>query len=692
MIETVNQYHNLGFSVIPIGENKQPAVKWKAHQVSLIEPNVNYFSGNNPSGIGIVCGKVSGGFEIIDIDTKYDLIGTIYAEYKAAINKLNPSLLKKLVVESTPSGGYHFMYRCQVVEGNMKLANRPTLESERNETYIKQIELGKSEHDAREAEKGDKVRVLLETRGEGGYVQVAPTKGYSLIYGEFSKVQEITVEERQTLLDCARSFNQYFEPAPIKREQQKIVSANENPFESFNESGDILTLLESHGWEIRGKKGGSKTYLLRPGGTQDKSAEWDESKRCFYVFTTSSAFEGSKGYNASQVLAKLKFNDDYKETVKWLVDNGYGNHAPKDTTNYTYTPKQISAAPISKINIDADDFSFLATIDEADKFIEQKRNGTFKQGAKTGIPEFDRFWRFKEGEFDMILGHDNVGKSTVSWYFALLDALFNDYHYVIFAGENKVGSVKLKLMEFYLCRKIEAISDQEFADAKKWVESKFDFIRNDESYNYMDIINMGTAMLKRKPKIKMIAEPYNILERDSNGNDHQFDQKAMNALRLFIRKTGIGLTLNVHASTEALRRTYPKEHEWFGYPQPPNKADAEGGGKFTGRADNFMVIHRMTNHPTEWIWTEVHVQKLKEYETGGQITPKTEPFKIRLCQNGTGFETVSGYNAILEYWKSKQSLPPSLKPNLEAFELERKPISEPRVNPKEILESDIVPF
>ena len=538
MIEIANKYHNLGYSVIPIIDNKQPWGSWKPNQKQRIEPNINYFGSPKLKGTGIVCGLVSGGFEIIDIDTKYDLTGTVYSEYKAAINKLDPNLLKKLVVESTPSGGYHFMYRCQVVEGNMKLANRPTTAEERNETYLKQIQAGSSETVARDAEKADKVRVLLETRGEGGYVQVAPTAGYSLIYGDFSKVQEITVQEREILLNCARTFNQYFEPAPIKREQQKIISANENPFDAYHKTGDVLTLLENHGWKITGTKGNSKTYLLRPGGTLDRSAEWDEEKRCLFVFTTSSVFEGDKHYNPSAILAKLKFNDDYKETVKWLVENGYGNHAPKDTTNYTYAPQQQKTiAPVSKINTEANDFSFLATIDEADKYIEQKRNGTFKQGAKTGIPDFDRFWRFKEGEFDMILGHDNTGKSTVSWYFALLDALFNDYHYVIFAGENKVGSVKLKLMEFYLCRQIEAMDEKEFLDAKFWVESRFDFIRNDESYNYMDIINMGTVMLKKKAKFKMIAEPYNILERD-NGNDHQFDQKAMNALRLFIRKTG----------------------------------------------------------------------------------------------------------------------------------------------------------
>ena len=98
-----------------------------------------------------------------------------------------------------------------------------------------------------------------------------------------------------------------------------------------------------------------------------------------------------------------------------------------------------------------------------------------------------------------------------------------------------------------------------------------------------------------------------------------------------------------------------------------------------------MVVHRMTNHPTEWIWTEIHVQKLKEYETGGQITPKTEPFKLRMCHKGTGFETVSGYNAVLEYWKNKQQLKP-MHPSTDFNEPQ--PISEPKQRVPYISQTD----
>lgn len=53
--------------------------------------------------------------------------------------------------------------------------------------------------------------MLIETRGEGGYVVAAPSPGYQFIHGKPNACPLITTIERDTLLDIARSFNQYYE-------------------------------------------------------------------------------------------------------------------------------------------------------------------------------------------------------------------------------------------------------------------------------------------------------------------------------------------------------------------------------------------------------------------------------------------------------------------------------------------------
>ena len=110
MIDIAKKYTSFGLSIIPIGESKLPIGMWKENQTKIIEPNSNFVS-DKLKGIGIVCGKVSGGLECIDIDEKYSLDKKLFSEYKKSISELDKDLLKKLVVQKTPSGGYHFLYK-----------------------------------------------------------------------------------------------------------------------------------------------------------------------------------------------------------------------------------------------------------------------------------------------------------------------------------------------------------------------------------------------------------------------------------------------------------------------------------------------------------------------------------------------------------------------------------------------------
>jgi hypothetical protein len=674
--ESAITYHNFGLSVIPINETKIPIGKWKQSQEKRLLPNGSF---DNAYGVGIVCGKVSGNLEVIDIDCKYDLTGNLFNDYKKLINSIDKNILPKLVVEKSTNGGYHFLYRCSEIARNVKIASRPTIDSEREESkqkaYAEAIKKEEKEDKAIElsekAYKNDTERVLLETRGEGGYVACCPTKGYEMVFGSFGKINEITPNERKILFDCARTFNSVYEKPYVKKESQAIIESNSSPFEEWNERGDVLDFLLSEGWTLNHTTG-HRNFLLRPGGTGKWSAEYSTEKRLLYVWTKSTVFTDEKAYNPSQVLCMLKFNEDYSSCSKWLVSQGYG----KFTQQHKKSEYKQPTVEYSVSEGD-DDFSFLATKEDTDLYIEQKRNGTFKKGAKTGIPSLDKYWRFKEAQLDMILGHDNSGKSMISWFFSVLDCLFNDQYYIVFAGENKTGAVKCRLMEFYIGRSVKDMLDAEYSRAKLWVENHYEFIRNDELFTYQDMINIGKKMVRKFPKFrKFIIEPYNVLDKRTN-NEHQYDYRAMLDLRLFIRKSGIGVLLNIHAASEALRKTYPKEHEWGGYVMPPNKSDAEGGGKFPNKADNFAVIHWMADHPTEKEWTHLHIQKIKEYETGGQRTNRFEPYKLKMVAGGCGFEDSYGFNPIADYW-SKQGAQSSLSANTEFLKEEPKPISSPK--------------
>jgi hypothetical protein len=117
-------------------------------------------------------------------------------------------------------------------------------------------------------------------------------------------------------------------------------------------------------------------------------------------------------------------------------------------------------------------------------------------------------------------------------------------------------------------------------------------------------------------------------------------------MRNFCKKQNVSIWLTTHAATNALRIKHPNGHEYQGHPIPPLAADVEGGGKFVNRADDFIVIHRYTQHPTEWMNLQIHIRKVKDNDTGGRPTPIDSPIILKSIKNNVGFE-INGKKTVL---------------------------------------------
>ena len=293
---------------IAIDANKRAVLPWKQYQQRMITPDELAAQMTNPKAVGqaVICGAVSGNLEVIDVDSKYAPDCEVFnAEVLAALPE--PIRLRLYIVR-TKSGGLHLYFRCEVIEGNKKLAQRPTNDRERKENP------------------SDKVRVLIETRGEGGYVVAPPTDGYTVIQGSEDSIPVLTLDERADLLDTMRSFNQYFEPAKAERQATVTDGFHISPFEDYNARGvdDMLQTLYAHGWQHVTDRGG-RTVLLRPGKTDSKSSgDFYHDKGWFSVFTTSTQFEPQKAYKPAAVFCMLECNGDWQECARKLVDKGFG--------------------------------------------------------------------------------------------------------------------------------------------------------------------------------------------------------------------------------------------------------------------------------------------------------------------------------------------------------------------------------
>lgn len=285
-----------GLSVIPV-KDKIPTVAWKEYQTRL--PRVGELSFNG--SLALICGKISE-VEVIDIDSKNDPSGLLMDRLTQAIFKDSPDITEDdLVIQRTPSGGGHLIYKCEVIEPNQKLA----VATDR--------------------------KVLIETRGLGGYVCIAPTPGYEVLIGSLENIPTITPEQRENLFTACRSLNEYFEPI-ITPKQYTQSNTGVTPWQDYNERGDVPALLQKHGWTYL-KTLGENQHYCRPEKKARTSGTWNG--QTFYCFTSSTIFEPSKAYNASAVFTFLECNKDFTEAARRLYSEGYGERSQPQHTNTT---------------------------------------------------------------------------------------------------------------------------------------------------------------------------------------------------------------------------------------------------------------------------------------------------------------------------------------------------------------------
>lgn len=303
MIKSAKFYTSHGYSVIATGDTKRALLPWKEYQsrIATTEEINAQFGHPKATGLAVICGAVSGNLEVIDVDVKYDISGTLWQDFTEQIK----GLLPLLYIVKTKSGGYHLYYKCETIEGNQKLARRPATEAElKDNPNVKEI-------------------VLIETRGEGGYVIAPPTPGYEK-QSEFV-VPALTIDQRETILTAARSINQIIEE--VRQEHRVTQSASnykKTPWDDYNDRCDVIALLESHGWKFVERKG-PRSLLKRPGVTdQHSSGDYHHELNLFKVFSSSTQFELLKGYKPFAVYTVLAHNNDFSAAAKQLISDGYG--------------------------------------------------------------------------------------------------------------------------------------------------------------------------------------------------------------------------------------------------------------------------------------------------------------------------------------------------------------------------------
>ncbi|MEI8212329.1 MAG: bifunctional DNA primase/polymerase [Planctomycetota bacterium] len=305
IFEAAERYASARISVIPIrlDGSKAPAIlSWKPYQERIAaDYETREWFLRSDNAIGIVCGHIKVCTEITPPDPGIEIIDFDAGELFAPWREMVSSIVDRLPVVATPSGGWHVFYRCFEVCGNSKIAMDPTREK----------------------------KTLIETRGNGGYVVGVGSPGaahatgnqYALHSGPpVHDMPAISPNERRELWKAARTFNKDKEviPKAIKRIERSQLPArnatNGDPIISeFNSRFRIGPILESQGWRSR-----DGIAWTRPGkafGTSAKIVEASDGTELVRCFSSTPGLPmGSM--NAFELCKHVYFGGDGKRAYR----------------------------------------------------------------------------------------------------------------------------------------------------------------------------------------------------------------------------------------------------------------------------------------------------------------------------------------------------------------------------------------
>ncbi|GAA2178516.1 hypothetical protein GCM10009785_01380 [Brooklawnia cerclae] len=335
MLDSALAWWRAGCAPIPLATSgtKKPAVNWGDFVPDgPTEDEVRTLFGTvDTDGIAIICGTPSGGLEMVELEARAVKEGMLQRLGQTMADNGLAELWQRLhtgYVEASPSGGVHFHLRVTdgVALGNTKLARRPSTPEEL------------ADHP------GQRVQVLIETRGEGGYTVVSPSGGrthptggsWVVVAGTPETIPGCTVEERDALYAICCLLDDMpvpqSQPIPSVGPTDRPGGTGQRPGDQFNAETTWDELLVPDGW-TRMHQHGTVVAWCRPGkkprdGMSATTGRRSGAEDCLYVFSSSVDLPTEEPITKFRYYALTRHNGDNSAAASALAKDGYGDPPP----------------------------------------------------------------------------------------------------------------------------------------------------------------------------------------------------------------------------------------------------------------------------------------------------------------------------------------------------------------------------
>lgn len=292
-------------------------------------------------------------------------------------------------------------------------------------------------------------------------------------------------------------------------------------------------------------------------------------------------------------------------------------------------------------------FEFLADENEMMDYEVNLINGTLPMGLPTGLNGLNEHWMLKQNHLVIFCGIDGTGKTFVMLYLAVLAAIFHQWKFLIYSSENSDGQIRKKLKEYYLGKSLKVADDEELTIAHDFVKKHFKIMTSKEMHTVDEMLMKAEIVYDQGWEFDcFIAEPYNSFEVPPAMDLHRHALHAFNRFRVF-KSNYSSIWLGDHVNSTAARN-----RDKDGYVKAPWKADVDQGQVKSAKVDDFIVVHRLTNHPERKYETELHVSKIRDRESGGSPTEADNPVILQMNIGFCGY-SCEGQDPIQEWHKNK---------------------------------------
>jgi hypothetical protein len=327
---TALEFANQSISVVPVATDgsKRPGIaSWKQYQETRPTTTelMTWFA--DAQGVGVICGKVSGNLEMLELEGRA-VADKMHLDLKEMAGNAGLGEVWDRInngyVEMTPSGGIHWLYRIDgEVPGNTKLARKPG--------------------------ENDRIDVLAETRGEGGFVIVAPTNGtchpsggaWTMLVGSAKSIPTLTVAERQGLHQLFATFD-CVPKVEFVTEELAPKGVNLTPGDDYNAKVTWEQVLEPLGWKKVYTNKAGVTSWRRPGKSEGISATTNHAGNDkFFCFSSSTQFEPERSYSKFAIFTLVEHQADFTASARALRSQGYGEARKELTSLEVHSPSLV---------------------------------------------------------------------------------------------------------------------------------------------------------------------------------------------------------------------------------------------------------------------------------------------------------------------------------------------------------------